>query len=157
MFFTKITKKTINKEKMELKSDLIFWNKFYGFLEENVTHKLDYIPENWIVTQFSALQIYQIYDTQGLVEFAYMDTNKISLQIKQMQLDYKRLPLLERTLDIANREYYRVNLLKRSKSKKICKHLFFKLQPPSYHVFFATNLVFIKRKIVRLRKKKKVY
>jgi len=46
MFFKKLTKKTLIKGKTEAKYDFIFWNKLYGRVDEEITHKLDYIPEN---------------------------------------------------------------------------------------------------------------
>jgi len=156
MFFVKPTKKSIIKEKTELKYKFFFWNKFYGLLEEQITHKLDYIPESWVVTQFSSLHPGLVYDTQGLVEFLYTDVYKMNMQLKNMRMDYIPLPTQDRNLNLINREYCRIQLLKQHSSfrlKKDCRGGVFTLKIPGHTVFMATNLVFIQRKQIKKYKK----
>jgi hypothetical protein len=148
MFFKRLTKRTIIKGKTELKYNFFFWNKLYGRVDEEITHKLDYIPENWIATQFSSLHSALVYDTQTFVEQSYMNPNQICLQIKHMGLDYTRFPTKKRNIDLLLREYLRIRTLKKSTFMQTLnkRHLVFTAQIPSHTIFLATNFVFLRRR-----------
>jgi len=153
MFFAPLTKKTIIISKKELKYKLFFWNKFYGLLKEQITHKLDYIPESWIVAQFSSLHTALVYDTQTIAEFIYMNVKKVNLQIKQMSLDYAQFPSQNRNLDLIVREYSRIRFLKNSifMFNRYRKGFILTVQIPNYNAFLTTNLIFILRKQIKIR------
>lgn len=156
MFFLNLTKKTIAKRKIELKYKLFFWNKLYGLLDEQITHKLDYIPETWIVMHFSSLHSSMVYDTQAFAEPLYMNAQETPLQIQQISLDYTEFPLKKRNLNFVIREYSRIQLSRRAQwvYNGGKKGIVFTIQIPNYNIFLATNLVFLMRKRVRRSKKR---
>jgi len=116
-------------------------------LDEQVTHKLDYIPESWIVTQFSSLQLALLYDTQTLAEFFYMDCQKLYLQIKQMSFDYSEFPLKTRNHSLLLQEYARIRFLQQSKQmlNMSKRDVIFKIKILNHNIFLSTNTIFVRR------------
>ena len=108
MFFTKLTRKTHLKRKKELKYKLLFWNPLYGVSDAILTHKLDYLPEEWFVVQCSSLQPALVYDIQTINEGLYSNLNALALNIQSMTIEHKIFPPLDRTIAIVDREYFRV-------------------------------------------------
>lgn len=118
----------------------------HGLLVEQVTHKLDYIPENWLVTQFSSLHTELVYDTQTFAEFFYVDPFKNFLQIQQMSLDNTRFPTKNRNRELLLREYTRVRLIKKSNYMLVRPQknpLLLLVTLPKHHMFLCTNLIFL--------------
>ena len=116
-------------------------------MDEQVTHKLDYIPENWIVTRFSYLQTALLYDTQTLAEFLYMNPQNLYLQIKQMSYDFSEFPSKNRNRSLLLLEYQRVLSLQQSEQalNRSKKDTIFKLQIPNHNIFLETNTIFFRR------------
>lgn len=155
MFFKPLTNKTTAKLKTELKYKLFFWNKLYGLIDERITHKLDYIPESWIVIQFSSLHSHLIYDTIAFNDPLYKNLQKSHLQIQQMSLESTDFPTKNRDMKVAYKEYFRIKSMKFSNwSINHVKRVFvFTIQIPNHNIFLATNLIFIRRNQLRWRKK----
>jgi len=151
MFYKKLTKKT-NKERNTLRYKFPFWNKFYGGFDAPLTHKLDYIPEQWLAFGFSALHNSLVYDTQSLCQYYYNDTSQVSLRIRNMSWGHDQLfPTLERNFDLVQREHVRIFLLyKTNSTSKIGRNkIIFKIACPFYNIFLATNTRFIFKGIAR--------
>lgn len=151
MFFKKLTKKTALKRKIELKYKFFFWNKCYGSIDAPITHKLDYIPEEWMVTGFSSLQASLVYDTQTFIEFSYNNPKQLVLKLQNMSFDQEQLfPSLTRNLDLIIREYTRIHLThKNNNIPKIFKqHSIFIIDIPLHNIFLSTNLFFIQRSLL---------
>jgi len=165
MFFIRLTKKTLINSRRDLKFKYVFWNKLRGELCEVVTHKIDYIPDSWIVTQFSSLHPSLVYDTDTFTEFFYLDPSKLFLQINQMSLDDTWLPSKNRNIPILSREYRRVyliresnnanQLLARSKSGLQKNPLLLLRAIPNQYLFLTTNFIFLWRS--QIRKKRQEY
>jgi len=151
MFYKKLTRKT-NKEQNTLRYKFSFWNEFYGGFEAPLTHKLDYIPEQWLAFGFSALHRSLIYDTQSLCQYSYNDTTQVSLRIRNMAWDHDQLfPELERNFGLVKREYARIFLLPKTKVALKIFHtkIIFKMACPFYNIFLITNTTFIRKRVVR--------
>jgi len=148
MFFIKLTRKTHLKRKNELKYKLLFWNQLYGLSDAILTHKLDYLPEEWFVVMFSSLQTPLIYDIQTVSEGLYMNFNKLALNIDSMSIDYKMFPSLDRTLELVSREYFRVRLIRkqsRVKNAIVRQTQAYKFKYVIFDSFLVTNTIFAYR------------
>jgi len=147
MFFTKLTRKTQLKGKKELKYKLLFWNYLYGLSDANLTHKLDYLPEDWFVVNLSALHMPLIYDMQTMNESLYYNFNGLSLKIKNMSIDYNKFPSLDRMSDLVTNEWLRIRLIR---DQQKLKHNWrqekrWKFNYILYDSFLATNTIFLHR------------
>jgi hypothetical protein len=89
-----------------------------------------------------------------------MNPNHISLQIKQMELDYTRFPPKTRNHVALAREYQRIRLLKKAKFLRTLKmkRSIFMSQIPNYTLFLATNYLFAyRRQCLGIKKGQRYY
>jgi len=154
MFYKKLTKKT-RKNQRALRYKLIFWNQLYGVCDAPITHKLDYIPEQWLVFGFSSLHKSLVYDTQSLCQYNYNTLNCLNLQIGNMAWDYDQLfPTLERNAAPVKREYKRIQryYVNNSFDTSYPNKVIFQISCPFYNVFLATNSTFVRRRLLQRHK-----
>jgi len=147
MFYKKLTRKT-KKDSKTLRYKLLFWNIMYGGCDAPITHKLDYVPEQWIVFGFSSLHNSLVYDKQSLFQPLYQDISRLTLRISNMSWDYdQEFPAMERNIALVQREHLRVKLLAKNVAYPECtsNKIIFKLGCPFYNIYLATNTVLVKR------------
>lgn len=166
-YIVKLTKKTRPKEKLQLRYEFFLWNRIYGLCNEVMTHRLDYIPEDWVITNFSILQTHMVYDSATITSlYLYLDPVKVFLKIKEMYLDLEEFPYMERTRSLFLTEYIRVRLLQKC-SKILIKRSSLLEAPNLIHnlnslLFLKSNFsLFLRsllaRKVFKLYKNKNLY
>ena len=157
MFYKPLTKRT-KKDQQTLRYNLIYKNGLYGVCDEHLTHKLDYIPEQWLVFYFSSVYKELVYDTQSLYQIFYSDMNKLNLKINSMSWDYDHVfPPMERNSSLVKNEYGRIRTLVKSTFILKTRHskVIFRIVCPFYNIFISTNTRFLRRWLRRAAKNKK--
>ena len=149
LFFKPLFKKTRKIQFLKLRYKQFFWNKIILDSALEQTHPLDYTAKNWAVVHIAATHKHLIYDTSLILSYSeYLNKNAFFLRIKQMTVEFKNFPKLERNQGIFKEEYWRLFFIKKKnfEGKSFIQPMFYQkfYNAKQNSISFVNKYIFIK-------------